>query len=135
MSNQPEAASTEALAELWLEAKTNEENYRKLRIQAELDIIANIGAKLEGTETTTVDHYKIITTGRLTRRVDWDKFDDEVAPNMPKQLMPVKTKRELDAAGLKWLQNNEPDYYRLMARCLETKPGKTGMKIERIEGK
>ena len=44
-----------------------------------------------------------------------------------------KTERKLDTVGLKYLEQNEPDIYRIMVRCIETKPAKTAVTIKRNE--
>jgi hypothetical protein len=41
----------------------------------------------------------------------------------------VKIKRELDDTGVKYLANNEPQIYKLLAKALTIKPAKTAVTI------
>jgi hypothetical protein len=121
------------LAELWRQTKAAEDQHRKDRIDLECAMLKITGGRDEGSETTRTDHYKITTTGRLSRVMDWKKWDEQVAEHVPTDLHPVKTERKLDVKGCKWLELNEPDIWRIVAQCIATKPGKTGFRIEPID--
>jgi hypothetical protein len=41
----------------------------------------------------------------------------------------VKLKRELDETGVKYLANNEPQLYKVLASALTIEPAKTDVKI------
>jgi len=134
MSAQPQEKelTLDELAELWTQTKAAEDQHRKDRVAIEDAILAITDAKEEGSETTTTDHYKVTTTARLIRKIDF-KVYDQIVDQIPEQLRPIKIKRELDSAGCKWLAANEPDVYRKLAVAIETKPGKVGFRIERVK--
>jgi len=125
------ALSLDELATLWRQTKAAEEQHRKDRVGLEEAMLHIVSAKEEGSETTKTDHYKITTTARMIRSMDWKKWDtvkDSVAEN----LRPVKMKPELDVTGCKYLADNEPDVWRVVAQCITTKPGKVGFKVEPV---
>jgi hypothetical protein len=48
-------------------------------------------------------------------------------------LRPVEYVPKLDEKGFRWLQENNPGLYRIMARAVETKPGKVAVTVERMD--
>jgi hypothetical protein len=56
-------------------------------------------------------------------------FDSAIAARIPESLHPVKLKRELDETGVKYLANNEPQLYKVLASALTIEPAKTDVKI------
>ena len=111
------------------QAKLDEEKAKEQRIALEEELIGLVGAKEEGAQTHTIGEYKITITGVLNRKIDWDTFDASIAAKIPESLQPVKIKRELDETGVKYLQNNEPQLYKHLAKALTIKAGKTNVKI------
>ena len=130
---QPKALTLDEMAELWCQTKADEDRHRSDRIALEELILQITDAKMEGSETTKTQHYKITTTGRLTRSVDWDKYHADVQSRIPENLRPVKIKETLDVSGVKYLEENEPEIFRIFAECLETKHGKVGFRIGRLK--
>lgn len=119
------------LAEEWLEAKRDEAaaNARRIKIEAQLSEAINIPQ--EGSKTQKIDGYKITATQPVARNinlVEWEKVKDKVSD----ELRPVKVKIEADAAGCKYLANNEPEIWAKIATAFYVKPGKVGFKIEEI---
>lgn len=110
-------------------AKLAEKEANERRVALEEELIALVGAREEGSQTHTFGDYKITITGKLIRKLDWEMFDASIAAKIPQELQPVKIKRELDDTGVKYLANNEPQIYRLLAKALTIKPAKTAVTI------
>ena len=111
------------------DAKLEESFAEAKRIALEQELIELVGAKEEGAQTHTIGEFKITITGRINRKIDWDVFDKAIASKIPESLHPVKVKRELDDAGVKYLANNEPQLYKILAKALTVKPAKTSVTI------
>lgn len=120
---------TEIVKDLW-DAKVAEKEANEKRIALEEELIAVLGAKEEGSEKHEIDGFKVTIEGKLIRKIDWKEFDAFVASKIPESLHPVKTVREVDVAGVKYLANNEPQLYKVLSRALTVKPAKTYVKLE-----
>ena len=118
--------SIELLSAEWLAAKAAEEAANKARIAIEEKIIAELGQKEEGAQTHKIGGFKIEIVGKLSRKLDFDAWES-IKNQFPENLRPIKIKEELDEKGVKYLQQNEPDLYRLLP--LEIKPAKTAVKV------
>lgn len=116
------ALCNELLAAKQREAKANAE-----RLAIEDRIVALAGAKPEGSKTTKVEGFKITTTGKMSRKMDWTAWS-VVRDKIPEEMRPVRNKQELDEKGVKWLQANRADLYKLLP--IEVKPAKTSVEIE-----
>lgn len=109
--------------------------YAKTQLdQAEAALLAAVPAELEGSLTTESDFYKVVTTGKLTRTLD-EKRLAEVQATVPQGVFErvIRYKPELSLRDLRYLENNEPEYYRVFAEAITTKPAKTSVKVERIQ--
>lgn len=115
------------IANDWLKAKDSEEKAKLERIAFEEELIAILGNKEEGSKTHTFDDYKITITGRLSRKIDWKAYE-AIKGNIPESLRPEKT--VLDETGVKYLQNNEPQIYKILAPALTVEKAKTGVSIK-----
>lgn len=113
------------------EAREAEKKANERRVELEEELIAILGQKEEGAQTHEVGDYKVTITGKLIRKIDWDLYDKSIAAKIPESLQPVKVKRELDDSGVKYLANNEPQIYRLLAKALTIKPAKTAVTISK----
>lgn len=109
------------------EAKRVEREAEEKRIALEEELIAVLGKRDEGSKTHTVGDYKVTITGRVTRKIDWDLFD-EVSSKIPETLWPVQ--RKLDVTGVKYLENNEPALYKVLSPALTVEPAKTTVTIK-----
>lgn len=119
-------------AELWA-AKVAEKKAAEARIALEAELIGELGARPEGSETHELDGFKVKVTGKLTRKVtDFASFLD-AAIKLPEALRPVKTETKVDEAGLKYLETNEPKLFAKLAKFIEVKPAKTAVDITRTE--
>ena len=125
--------TAEEIAVDWIAAKTEEKDANAKRIAFEEELIQLLGSKEEGTTSHDVGNFKIKIRGNLKRKIDWERFDTEVASKLPASLQPVKIKREVDDAGVRYLQNNEPQLYRLLSTVLTVEPAKTYVEIKEME--
>lgn len=114
----------------WLEAKAAEQRANKTRIAIEDDIVALTGKKDEGAQTHSIDGFKVTITGKVSRKMDWDKWA-AIKNQIPENLRPVKIKEELDERGVRYLADNEPEIYKLLP--IEVKPAKTAVEIKPVE--
>lgn len=128
MSDAPK--TLEQLSAEWLDAKKAEAVANKQRTAIEDQIVALTGKRDEGSQTVNATGFKITVTGKMSRKMDWDKWEQiksQIAPN----LWPVKNKPELDEKGVKYLQANEPEIYALLP--IEVKPAKTAIEVKAVE--
>lgn len=122
-------SNTEQLCADWLDTKRNEEMARNQRIAIEGQLAEAFDVPDEGSRTHKLDGYKITLTQPVYRKVDpveWARLEHKV----PTDMRPIKTKIEADAAGCKYLANNEPEFWRMIAPAFESKPGKVSVKVE-----
>lgn len=122
-------STLEALCADWLAAKEKERKATADRVSIEDAIVALTGKKDEGAQTHEAGGFKVAVTGKVTRKMDWDKWD-QVKASIPANLHPVKLKPELDEKGVKWLRDNQPDLYALLP--IETKPAKTAVEVKAV---
>lgn len=115
----------------WLDAKAAEQKAQALRYKIEAEITAAFDTKPEGAITHKTDEHKVTLTQPVRRSVDARKWE-MVKDRLPEDLHPIKIKIESDAAGMKWLAENEPDLWAKAAEAFETKPGKIGVKVEAV---
>lgn len=119
----------ETLATDWLRAKGEEAAANKRRVEIESQLVELIGKKDEGSKTQEVGNFKITTTGKVTRKMEWDKWAS-IKEQIPANLHPIKTKEELDEKGVKWLKENQPEFYNLLP--ITVTPAKTAIDIKVI---
>lgn len=128
MSEAPK--TLDQLSAAWLAAKKAEAAAAKERLAIEEQIVALTGKRDEGAQTHEAEGFKVTVTGKVSRKMDWDKWETvkaQIAPN----LHPIKYKPELDEKGVKYLQANEPEIYALLP--IEVKPAKTAIEVKRVE--
>lgn len=114
----------------WIKAKSVEAAANALRLDIEIQILAITGHKEEGAKTVTQGDYKLSVTGKLTRKMDWVKWE-AIKSKIATEMHPVKTTVELDEKGVKYLKLNEPEIYALLP--IEIKPAKTSIDIKMKE--
>ena len=105
---------------------------------AEIELITLVGHKDEGSFSVTVDDkFKVTTNQPVTRKLNAEKFAElrgELPEPLVNRLIRVKpATEEVNTRELKFIQNNEPDYYRYLAPAIEVKPGKLTVKVEAVE--
>ncbi|MDP8228355.1 MAG: hypothetical protein P9M15_02755 [Candidatus Electryoneaceae bacterium] len=112
----------------WLEAKAEEDAAKARRIEIEEAVVRCLGKREEGSKTHDLGTHKVTITGVVNRTLDkevWESIKDQISES----LSPVTYVPKLDVKGIRWLQTNDPDTYRLVAKALTIKPGKTNIKV------
>ena len=98
-------------------------------MEIEEAIIARLGARAEGAQTHDVGGvYKVVITGVVSRTLDkgvWESIKDKLPP----EARPVTYEPKLDITGVKWLQEHQAEYYKIIAQAITVKPGKTSIKV------
>lgn len=133
--NNNASVSVQSLIKGILFFKAQETEAAEARVAHEQALALALGFdKSEGSETATLEGYKVTLTAKLNRKLDEKKWL-EVAPYIPEQLRPVKEKTTfmVDDKGCRWLELNEPEIYAKVAKALTVKPAKVAIKI--IEAK
>jgi len=120
----------EELSAKWLAAKKAENVANKERLAIEDQIVELTGKRDEGSKTIDATGFKVTVTGKISRKMDWEKWEAVKAQIHP-NLHPVKYKPELDEKGVKYLQANEPAIYALLP--IEVKPAKTAIEVKAVE--
>ncbi len=126
------AQTLESLADAWTEAKHAEDAAAKRRTVIEAQIIALAGERDEGSETRELaDGRKLTVTAKVTRSVDADAWR-QVMHQVPEQLRPISfvEKAEIDLKGLRWLQENEPAVYAIVAQAVTAKKAKSSISLK-----
>ncbi len=116
----------------WRQAKQAEDQAKKTRTEIEQQMLEVLAFnKPEGSETIKTDTFKVTLTGKLNRKLDTHKWE-QVKESIPPQLNPVEESisYKIIDKGIRYLEANEPDTYKLIAPCLTTTPAKTAVKVE-----
>ena len=112
-----------------LESLVKEEQaIKKERARLEAKLVKSFPAALGSSKTHKHNGYKITTKAPVNYRLDvgiWHSIEDKI----PRSLRPVQTKIAADAAGCKWLANNEPDLWAICAQAITVTPGKVAVTI------
>lgn len=132
--NQP---IVDSLAQQWLNAKADEEAARKLRVEIEQKLLEqqSIEQKENGSATTNTGSFKVTITNKTNRKLDvaaWDALRSQLREDLRSV---VVYKPALDEKGVKYIQANEPDQYKILAQCITNSPAKPGVKVAAVESK
>ena len=113
----------------WVEAKRREDAAKAERLAIEEVICDLQPPREEGATTVEAGGYKVTITGALNYKAD----DLEALRNITREwdadLVPVKSKTELDATGCKWLRANRPELWGQLAKVITVKPAKASIKV------
>lgn len=115
-------------------AKQVEAEATARRLAAENQVLAFIGQlPAEGTTRSEDAGYIAVIQTSVRRSVDADKLAD-IAPAIPEAIGKrlIRWKPELVTRELRYVQDNEPEIYALVAQAIEAKPAKPHVKIERV---
>lgn len=110
-----------------LDAKAAEEFAKNRRISIENKIAALFDPfKLEGTETKKTGKYKISVTSKLTRKLDYEKYQ---ALQLPENLGFVDFKPEINLKNLRMMERIDPA---IVTQCVTVMPAKKSVKVEEV---
>lgn len=111
-----------------------QESHLKVEMQTISDqLVELVGTKEEGSVSAKTDAFKVTVTGKLNRSLDADKVQ-ALASTLPAPLYNrlFKFKPSLDLKEMRYVQNNEPDFWAHIAPAITAKPGKPSLKVEMI---
>lgn len=117
----------------WCKFKKAENVAKKKRIEVEGKVEALYGSFEEKSKTFSEEElgFKTVISKSITSSLNQEMYK-EVRLNIHEDLRPEKIKFEIDTVGMKWLKENKPEIYREVSDCITSKPGKTGVKVEKI---
>ena len=105
-------------------AKARMEEVKNEILKIEHLILDLIPEKLEGAQTIPVPGFKLTTTHKLTRTLDYDAYQ---ALDLPESMEFVDLKPSIDLFKLRAIERLDPA---LVAQCVTVKPAKTAIKAE-----
>lgn len=124
-----ETYAEELVAEL-IAAKAAESEANAKRLEIEYKLIDLFGSKDEGAATHALPNgMKVTITGKMTYSADMPLLL-QLAGALPDNLRPIKTEPKLDETGAKYLKNNEPEIWKMIAPAITIKPAKTSVTIK-----
>jgi len=119
-------SNIDGLASQWLELKKAERKLIAERHAIEEQITTALDAKDEGSISHKLEDHKVTLSQTVTRKIDLNTWE-EVKHKIPENLHPVKTSLSADAAGCRWLLDNDPKLWAKVAKAFETKKAKIGV--------
>ena len=119
----------EGLVDQFIAAKRDEDAAKKKRLEVEERILALAPAKEEGSQTIEVGGYKLTTTGKLAYKADSIDAVRAATASWPAELVPLKSKTELDDTGCKYLRRERPDLWQQIAKAITVKPAKASLSV------
>jgi hypothetical protein len=126
------ASNVEGLCAAWLDAKRAEDAAKRQRLEVEKAIAQALDVKSEGAITHKLENYKVTLTQPIYRKVDPAKWDG-VKTLISANFWPIKTIIEADATGCKYLANNEPGLWAMIAGAFTVTPGKIGVDVKAVD--
>jgi len=115
----------------WRSVKLREEDAKLERYALEERIADAVGRKSEGSTTREVAGGKLKLTHRVNRTLDADAFErirGELPAGYAENLVRYKASLVLD--HYRWLEENDPETFRILARAVTSKPSKVGVSFE-----
>lgn len=121
----------EFLCEGLLSAKAVEAKATEERIALEQEILEITGIPSEGSLTVDAGQYKCKVDQRIKREIDGRIWAD-IVTQIPEMLNPISIVEEykIDSKGVRYLQEKEPGYYKLLCTAMTEKPMKPSVKVE-----
>ena len=114
-------------------AKEIERRAKEERITAEEALSEVIKAEMDSQTTVKTQIYRIVVKAPLRKKLDVVKYHECVEEHIPIDLRPVIPSVALDKKKYKALEKNHKELFILMASCVESKPAKVAVTVERIE--
>jgi hypothetical protein len=122
--------SLETLAADWIEAKRLERQANSQRLAIEDEMLEQIKPNKEGRTTTNLDTgFKIISTAKTIFKADIDAMYD-LTNKWDRDMVPLKTKIELDDTKLKAIRDEYPKLWLEIAPVIESKAAKVHIAVE-----
>jgi hypothetical protein len=124
----------EAIA-AFLAAKEREAKANADRLAAEASIVALMGPlPAEGTTRIDADGFTVAVATSMRRTVDAEALS-QIAPKIPEAIGKrlLRWKPELVLRELRYLQDNEPELYAVIAEAITTAPAKPAVRVEPIK--
>ncbi|NBW51496.1 MAG: hypothetical protein EBR49_15695 [Betaproteobacteria bacterium] len=113
-----------------IQAKAAESQANIRRINIEQAIIKITGQKEEGSFTLDLENgMKLTVTGKLSYAADMSMLT-QLCQALSPDMRPLKIETKLDETGCKYLRNNEPETWALIAPAITVKPAKTSITIK-----
>lgn len=132
----PMPSALERAAEALIQAKAAEIAANQRRLEAERDVLHLLGEiEAEGTHKSTSGNYTVTVRSSMNRTIDRDVLV-QIAPQIPEQIAKrlFRWKPELELRELRYVQDNEPELYAVIAQAITMKPAKPTVTVERVEG-
>jgi len=116
------------------DAKAREDAARAERIALEESLLPLLASRSEGAVTEYGDAYKVTVNYGVTRTLDAEALA-AIKGAIPAALFEkaIAYKPAIVLPGLRYLQNNEPNTYAVLAQAITAKPSKPAVKVEIIE--
>lgn len=114
-----------------MRAKEDEAAARDARVAIENEIVRLVEAKDEGSVTATGTQFKASVTFGVNRTIDREALES-IRDTVPPALFfrAIEYRPAIDTAGLRYLRNNEPDTYAVLAQAITAKPAKPSVKVD-----
>ncbi len=126
-------ATLSQLAAAFAAAKDEEARATELRRSIAAQIQALTGHDAEGSKTYKDGDWRVTVKAPLITSMDWQKWE-ETKLAIPEQFWPVEMKPSLDMKGVKWLYENNPDAYAVVAQAMTIKPGAVQVSVKLEKG-
>ena len=123
--------STEKLAGQWLALKRERDDIDEQMSALAVEVASRLEHPAEGSKTHTLDGYKVTVTARMNRRIDAKKWH-AIREGIPRTMWPVKEKLEADPRGCRYLAENQPDVWAIVAAAITETPGKPGLEVREV---
>lgn len=115
----------EALIDLKVQRKKLDARIKTI----ETDIAEQVDIDIDTSKTFDVDGYKLVVKKPAYYKLD-EAVYNKIKTQIPPKMRAVKTKLELDKMGYKWLMNNEPNVFEIMAKAVTITQGKSSIQIK-----
>lgn len=126
-NNEP---TIESLVARLAELKKIEDDAKLERVKHEAEILPFLDQVEEGSKTTTLANgTKVTVKNGFNRRLDQEGWK-RIKHKIPANLHPVQLKEVLSDTQMRYLQNNEPDFYKEMSAAVTTSPAKPYITIK-----
>lgn len=121
----------EALVHDWMQAKHQEEAAKANRLEIEARILAAQPAPVEGSQTHTLTNgFKLTLKGGVSYKVDDMAGLRAAVADWPADRQPLKVETKLDETGAKWIRQNDPARWAVLARFVTVAPSKVNVTVK-----